>query len=137
MKRRTERIGISKIVGEALLKSDNIQSAYLALRQLLCARCGKVINEGDYFTRKLLPGVQIPISPRCQECVPFELKLFDEKAESSTTKEKSELLKSLLESDDKKTINSSATEDKEIEEKFLSRLGPALEKTRRTKFKKD
>lgn len=136
MKRKKERIGISKIVGEALLKSDKIQSAYLALRQLLCARCGKVINEGDYFTRKLLPGVQIPISPRCQECVPFELRLFDEKEESSTTV-KSELLKSLLESDDKKTDALPTKHDEEIEEKFLSRLGPALEKTRRTKFNKD
>lgn len=132
--RRGEKFGISKIVGEALMKSGDVQPAYLALRQLLCARCGKVINSGDYFTRKPLPGVAISISPRCQDCAPFELRPVDEN-QPSTTKERSGLLKSLLESDKQQPVSASTTDEK-VEEKFLSRLGPALEKTRRNKFDK-
>lgn len=132
--RRGEKFGISKIVGEALMKSGDVQHAYLALRQLLCARCGKVIHSGDYFTRKPLAGVAISISPRCQECSPFELRSMDEN-QSSHAKEKSGLLKSLLESDEQKSDSPSNT-DKELEEKFLSRLGPVLEKAKRNKSDK-
>lgn len=133
--RRGEKFGISKIVGEAVMKSGDVQPAYLALRQLLCARCGKVIHSGDYFTRKPLPGVAISISPRCQECSPFDLRTMDEN-QLAPTKEKSGLLKSLLEGDKQESVSSSNS-DKEVEEKFLSRLGPALEKTRRNKFDKE
>jgi hypothetical protein len=134
--RRREKFGISKIVGEARMKSGDVQSAYLALRQLLCARCGKVINTGDYFTRKTLSVSPIPISPRCQDCAPFELHIADENKRAAT-KEKSGLLESLLEGDKQKSDASSTKEtDEEIEEKFLSRLGPALEKTRRNRFNK-
>jgi len=120
------KIGISEIVGTARLKTGEVQSAYRALRQLLCARCGNVIKTDDYFTRKPLSGISIPLSPRCRACVPFELTLVEE-AEKKT----SELLKSLLTPDEKETIKTRS--DEETEEKFLSRLGPALEKTRRKK----
>jgi hypothetical protein len=124
--RKKERFGISEIVGDAILKSGETQSAYRALRQLICARCCGIINTGDYFTRKPLHGIPMPISPRCQECEPFELKLY----ETETPREKSELLSSLLETDNP-VSQPTTTDKKEVEEKFLSRLGPALEKTKR------
>lgn len=126
-----EKTGISEIVGEALLKSGETQSAYRALRQLLCARCVKVINKGEYFTRKHLSGISMPISPRCQDCVPFELRLFAEN-EKEPKKEKSKLLSDLLDKKEPETTKDKTTND-EIEEKFLSRLGPVLEKTKRKK----
>ncbi len=118
------KIGISEIVGTARLKTGEEQSAYRALRQLLCARCAAIIKPDDYFTRKPLSGISIPFSPRCQTCTPFELVLFDDKKTS-------ELLKSLLTKDEEETKKKA--NNVEIEEKFLSRLGPALEKTRRKK----
>ena len=133
--RKKERFGISEIVGDAVLKSGGTQSAYRALRQLLCGRCCSVINTGDYFTRTPLPGILMPISPRCLECVPFELHLFEEK-ETSPEKVKSELLSSLLEGDKPISQHETAVKKEDVEEKFLSRLGPALEKTKRTKIRK-
>ena len=124
-----EKTGISEIVGEALLKSGETQSAYRALRQILCAGCVKVINKGDYFTRKHLSVISMPISPRCRECVPFELHLFGEN-ENDTKKEKSKLLSDLLDNNESETTKDK-TKSEELEEKFLSRLGPVLEKTRR------
>jgi hypothetical protein len=132
---RKERISISEIVGDAVLKSGETQSAYRALRQLICSRCCSIIKTGGYFTRTHLPGIPMPISPRCQECVPFELRLFDEK-ETSTKKEKSELLSSLLEGDKPVPQHQAAKEKEDVEEKFLSRLGPALEKTKRKQNQK-
>ena len=126
-KEKRERIGISEIIGEAQMSSGDIQSAYKALRQLLCARCGKVINAGDLFTRRTLPDFPIPISPRCQTCDPFELHLFEERKGNKT---ESALLRSLLDSEVKDETTAHNTNDEEVEEKFRSRLGPVLDRVR-------
>jgi hypothetical protein len=127
-KEKRIKVGISEIIGEAQMPSGDVQSAYRALRQLLCARCGKVIAVGDVFTRRTLPDFPIPISPRCNVCDPFELRLFEESKENKT---KSALLRSLLDDETQDKNTSRKTNDEELEEKFKSRLGPALDRVRR------
>lgn len=121
---------ISEIAGECELASGARVKVYTALRAILCARCGKEITAGELFTRQAVARTNLPLSPRCRACVPFRLLPTNEQARQA-----SPLLRALLDAQgpDPSTGNAPQTvePETEIEEKFLSRLGPALARVRR------
>lgn len=63
----------SEKAGEAVCDSGERTALYRALRELSCSRCGKVIREGDLFTREPEPSSGLPLVRRCRECVPFSM----------------------------------------------------------------
>jgi hypothetical protein len=123
--------GISEIIGQA--KADGATWAvYRALRDLICAVCGGDIPEGEIFTRRAQDGQGLPILPVCRECVPFELLREGDRSSS--------LLKSLLGVDHKAASHGLLESDQqkgskgdEIRQKFEQRLGPALQRMRRSR----
>ena len=118
---------ISEVVGYARLAGGGRGKVYRALKQLWCAPCGDVIEEGALFTRKSAGAGGLRILPRCGQCVPFSLG-----AHGHT---RSELLNSLLaqagaESPPKPFSREHRAETRRAVE---SRLGPALRRARRSR----
>jgi hypothetical protein len=66
------KTGISEIADEIRFSDGSTGMAYTALRPLICAACGDWITEGKLFTRRRQPGHSLVLSPRCQDCMPFE-----------------------------------------------------------------
>lgn len=119
---------ISEIAGRGELASGAQVKVYRALKAILCARCGKEILESELFTRHMLEKSRMPLSPRCRKCVPFRV--------VPETGADSALLRSLLDAETLETrapTNADAQAPTETEEKFLSRLGPALSRVRRSR----
>lgn len=128
--------GVSEIIGQAAFGDGTRGKAYRALRELMCASCSRLIAEGEMFTRSPLAGQQFRLWPRCAACVPFALE--------SGGQERSSLLKALLTPvRQEKTAteignldaNQNATNDErlKIDEAMRRRLGPALERARRSR----
>lgn len=101
----------SEKAGEAVCDSGERTVLYRALRELSCSRCGKVIGEGDLFTRESESSSGLMLVRRCRECVPF--------------KAGGGLLDALFAPDREDEPPPAAPAD-DVVEKSLSRLGPAL-----------
>ncbi|HEX7313076.1 MAG TPA: hypothetical protein VF297_04110 [Pyrinomonadaceae bacterium] len=106
----------SEKAGEAVCDSGERTALYRALRELYCSRCGKIIREGDLFTRESEPSSGLPLVRRCRECVPF--------------KTGGGLLDALFAKDGGEEASPDATAGS-VNEKVLSRLGPALAASRK------
>lgn len=133
--------GVSEIVGRAVFGDDTRGTVYRALRPLWCASCSNVVAEGEMFTRERRTGQGLRLWPRCRACRPFALGL-DRQTRSS-------LLQTLLtpvEQDEAANENHSGppsattgaqqeTTDKrqKAAEEMRRRLGPALERSRRSR----
>jgi len=105
----------SERAGEAALGSGGSTTVYRALRDLPCSRCARVIRLGDLFTRDADRATGLPLVRRCRACVPFK-----------TT---GGLLDNLFQAAEPETKPEAARPD--VQEKVLSRLGPALKAGRR------
>ena len=99
-----------------MLATDERAAVYRALRGLTCSTCGKVIPEGEFFTRKAEPSSGLPLVRLCRGCAPF------------TTG--GGLLDALLAADAGEESRPTATPG-DVSEKAMARLGPALEAGRR------
>lgn len=138
------RSGVSEIIGEAVLDDGSKGTAYRALRPLVCASCAKPLAAGEMFTRERLPGQSLPLFPRCQECIPFKLEPV------KALPPRSPLLSSLLAPADDESqrqhhlpARASTTKEptaKDEQQRALAamreRLGPALQRGRRSRFGK-
>lgn len=128
--------GVSEIIGQAIFDDGARGTAYRALRPLFCASCGGVVAAGEMFTRDPHAGGQgLRLWPRCQACVPFAFA-------SGNTQSRSPLLKSLLtptKQEEAATARPFASEQETKDKRaktadaLRQRLGPALERTRRTR----
>jgi hypothetical protein len=106
----------SERAGAAVLNTGERATVYRALRELTCSPCGKVIREGELFTRAAEPASGLPLVRLCRGCAPF------------TTG--GGLLDALLApARDEESRPTDAIGD--VREKVLARLGPALEASRR------
>lgn len=133
--------GVSEIIGQALFDDGAKGTAYRALRPLVCARCGGVVAAGESFTRDRAEGQGLQLWPRCQACVPFTFE--------PATPPRSPLLQSLLtptkqeqSANETRGEQERATNDErrkaldkrtQIDEAMRRRLGPALERARRSR----
>jgi hypothetical protein len=106
----------SERAGEAVLGSGERAAAYRALRELTCSRCGGVIRDGDLFTREVGRASELPLIRLCRDCVPFTAG--------------GGLLASLLTPEGGGDV-SPAVSTEDVTEKVMSRLGPALDASRR------
>ena len=106
----------SERAGEAVLGSGGRAGVYRALRELPCSRCGGVIREGDLFTREAGPASELPLLRLCRGCVPFKVG--------------GGLLDSLLAPEGGAELPP-AVSTADVRAKVLSRLGPALDSSRR------
>ncbi|MBA2645836.1 MAG: hypothetical protein H0U81_03450 [Pyrinomonadaceae bacterium] len=123
---------ISEFVGEVELKGDKgTEQAYRALRPVICAGCGHIIPEGTLFTRIVIPGSGVRISPRCQKCFPFTLR------DGKETVAASPLMDNLLRGGESRRDTTQQKSTKEVEDAITLRLGPALERARRSSRAKD
>lgn len=118
--------GISEIAGEAFGAGDSRVTVYRALRQLICAACGGTIRDGELFTRRALPGQEIPVSSRCRKCAPFNFRTTPDDGQR-----RSPLLESLLTA----PPEYEASENQQLDagagrETIERRLGPALQRSR-------
>ena len=106
----------SERAGEALLAAGRRATLYRALRELTCSPCGNIIREGELFTREAEPASGLPLVRICRGCAPF------------TTV--GGLLDALLApSRGEESRPTAASGD--ARQKVLTRLGPALELSRR------
>ena len=127
--------GVSELIGQAVFGDGSKGTAYRALRQLVCASCGGAVAGGEMFTRDSAPGQNLRLWPRCQACVPFTLE--------SGRPERSSLIELLLTPTESKQATA-ATEGKKDNRTnderrkaiaaMRKRLGPALERSRQTRF---
>jgi hypothetical protein len=124
--------GISEIIGQAVFADGSKGTAYRALRPLVCAACGGLVAAGDLFTRERQAGQSLRLWPRCQACVPFALE--------SGSRTRSSLLKSLLTPPEQDAAGkhdeqeqAANDERRKIDEAVRRRLGPALERARRSR----
>ena len=127
--------GVSEIIGQAVFGDGTQATAYRALRPLFCASCGGVVAEGEMFTRDSHAGQQgLRLWPRCRECVPF--------AFAPAAPLRSPLLTSLLtptKQEETTTRKGGVREQETTNERgraaeaMRKRLGPALERARRTR----
>ena len=92
------------------------RAPYRALRELSCSRCGGVIGEGELFTREAEPSSGLPLVRLCRGCAPFP--------------RGGGLLDALLAPGGEENSRPTPAND-DVREKVLSRLGPALEVSRR------
>jgi hypothetical protein len=106
----------SERAGEAVLGSGVRAAVYRALRDLPCSRCARIIKQGDLFTRDADRATGLPLVRRCRACVPFK----------TTTGLLDNLFKAAGEPE---TKPEAAQPD--VQEKVLSRLGPALKAGRK------
>jgi hypothetical protein len=111
-----ERTPHSEKAGEGLLDTGRPAALYRALRELSCSRCCGVIQEGELFTREEEPASGLPLVRLCRACEPF-----------SRVSGLIDKLLAPVESDDSRP----AAETGEAREKVMSRLGPALDLSRR------
>ena len=106
----------SERAGEAALPTGERAVLYRALRKLTCSRCGNVIREGELFSREAEPASGLPLVRLCRGCVPFTMG--------------GGLLDALLApGGDEESRPTAAPGD--AREKMMSRLGPALELSKR------
>jgi hypothetical protein len=140
--------GVSEIIGQALFGDGAKGTAYRALRPLVCARCGGLVAAGEMFTRDGASGQGLRLWPRCQACVPFALDagkparsallqslLTPTKQEQATTKERGEQDQATGDerrkaADERQRV---ADERQRVDEAMRRRLGPALERSRRSR----
>jgi hypothetical protein len=127
--------GISEIIGQAVFGDGAKGTAYRALRPLVCSSCGGLIAAGDLFTRERQKGQSLRLWPRCQACLPFALE--------SGRQTRSDLLQALLTPTEQVSIpqrdeKEHATDDehRKTSEALRQRLGPALERARRSRLDK-
>jgi hypothetical protein len=106
----------SERAGEAVLASGGRAALYRALRALSCSRCGRVISEGEFFTREEEPASGLPLVRLCRGCAPF-----------TTGGGLLDALLAPVVADEAHPTNAPG----DAREKVLSRLGPALEAGRR------
>ena len=127
--------GVSEIIGQAVYGDGSRGTVYRALRPLFCASCSGVVAAGEMFTRDRHAGQGLRLWPRCQACVPFALTPGGSQPRSS-------LLKSLLTptKHEQAAIPKPVSNEREAHDKraktieaMRQRLGPALERTRRTR----
>jgi hypothetical protein len=135
--------GISEIIGQAVFGDGAKGTAYRALRPLWCASCSNAVAEGDMFTRERQTGQGLRLWPRCQACVPFALETAGKRARSP-------LLQNLLTPVEQQSRAATVTraeaasgtndEQRRIKDKrqqaaeaMRQRLGPALERARRSR----
>ena len=119
------KTGISEIVGAGRGAEGARVKVYRALRQILCARCGAAIREGELFSRRSYQGQAggLRIMPQCRECAPFEM--------HGDVGARSELLDSLLTGSGEGSAERVEPQRKEDVEAVEKRLGPALRRVRR------
>jgi hypothetical protein len=120
--------GISEIVGTGEGAGRSCVTVYRALRQLICAPCGGMINEGTLFTRRSLQGQGLRILPQCQKCAPFNLSM-----DGDARRPRSIMLDALLAPLSEQEADSSLKEEvaqDAVREAVAKRLGPALRRTR-------
>lgn len=127
--------GVSEIIGQAVYVDGERGTAYRALRPLFCASCGGVVAAGEMFTRDRHAGQGLRLWPRCQACVPFAFA-------PGGNQTRSLLLNSLLTPtrQEQTTARKTAANEREANDKrsktmeaMRQRLGPALERARRTR----
>ena len=106
----------SERAGEGALGTGERVDVYRALRGLMCSACGKVIREGELFTREAEPASGLPLVRLCRGCAPFS--------------GGGGLLDALL-APARGEESRPAAPPVEAREKVLSRLGPALAAGRR------
>jgi hypothetical protein len=112
----------SERAGEAVLSTGGRAALYRALRELSCSRCGGTIREDELFTREAEPASGLPLVRLCCGCAPFS--------------RGGGLLDALLATDDSEE-SPPAPARGDVREKALSRLGPALEASRRRRGRPD
>jgi hypothetical protein len=129
--------GVSEIIGEAAFGDGTKAAAYRALRPLLCSSCGGMMAEGTLFTReRRAAGQGLRLWPRCPECAPFAL--------VPATAKRSPLLAALLAPTEQERAMIATPGEHQQEEgpsearrkaqaAMRSRLGPALERARRSR----
>jgi hypothetical protein len=98
------------------MKPEIRAAVYRALQELTCSPCGKIIREGELFTRKAEPASGLPLVRLCRGCAPF------------TTGDG--LLDALLAPSRSEESRPTAAPG-DAREKIMSRLGPALAAVRR------
>ena len=106
----------SERAGAAVLNTGERATVYRALRELTCSPCGKIIREGELFTREAEPASGLPLVRLCGGCAPF-------------TKGGGLLDALLAPARDEESRPAAAIGD--VREKVLARLGPALDASRR------
>ena len=127
--------GISQRVGEFDFGGGNRGAIYQALKPLVCSKCGSVIAEDELFTRRRVQN--LPLLALCRGCRP--LKFRSDRAHSA-------LLRSVLTAqsaaavqqssgEDTTTEDRAATQQDRLAEEMEQRLGPALERCRRRRFR--
>ena len=116
---------VSEIVGRADSAGRSNVVVYRALRQLLCAACGGMIEEGAMFTRRSLTWQGLRILPKYRKCAPFELKTGNEEERQGSS-----LLKALLAPQEESRRNGRPRRRQEAVRKAVeNRLGPALRRS--------
>ncbi len=111
--------------GAVLLATGEPAALYRALRELSCSRCCGLIREGELFTRQEEPGSGLPLVRLCRGCEPFSRAggLLDA------------LLAPRAGGESAPAPQAGATEEGEesggARAAMMSRLGPALELSRR------
>ncbi len=106
----------SERAGEAVLAKGKRATAYRALQELTCSPCGKLIREGELFTREAEPASGLLLVRLCRGCAPFSMG--------------GGLLDALFvkpHSEESRPANAAG----DAREKVLSRLGPALAASKR------
>ena len=106
----------SERAGEAVQANGKRATVYRALRELTCSPCGKIIREGELFTREAEPASGLPLVRLCRGCAPF-------------TKEGGLLDALLAPARVEESRPTAAAVD--AKEKVMSRLGPAMAAGRR------
>jgi hypothetical protein len=147
--------GVSEIIGQALFGDGARGTAYRALRPLVCARCGGMVATGEMFTRARSDRQGLRLWPRCQACVPFTLDagkparsallqslLTPTKQEHASTEHHAEPEHAIDDERRKAVDERRKVEDERlrvederqrIDEAMRRRLGPALERARRSR----
>lgn len=106
----------SERAGEAILATGERVTLYRALRELFCSRCGGVIREDDLFIREEEPASGLPLLRICRGCAPLS--------------KGSGLMDALLSPGDREESPPNPAPG-DARGKVMSRLGPALELSRR------
>lgn len=117
---------LSESVGSGSLADGTTAAVYRALRPRICSICGSTIAEGALFTRWPVEGHSVRISSRCEKCAPFIIDTM--KTESSP------LLQSLLTPPTGSDARKTHLTPERVAEEVERRLGPALRRTRRSRF---
>ena len=106
----------SERAGRALLATGKRATVYRALRGLTCSPCGNIIREGELFTREAEPASGLPLVRLCRGCAPF-----------TTGGGLLDTLRARAPGEGPTPTPAPG----DAREKVMSRLGPALEASRR------